>query len=173
MGQNARAFFVLARMLKTMKRLLILAFIVFSVCSSSSLAQGLKFGVRLGLGIPDVVGFWARAELSKSLELRLLVSGIPLIFFNTGILEADVIFRAGNGFYLGAGGGVLILSSASALFGLKPNQTVTSGFIDALFGYKVPISRNAAFYIEARPILLFSGPLPWFVFVGLGVDFTF
>lgn len=160
-------------MLKTMKRWLILVLIVGLVCSSNTFAQGIKFGVRLGLGIPDVVGFWARAELSKSFELRLLVSGMPLIVFNVGILEADLIFRAGNGFYLGAGGGMLVLSSASALFGFSPNQTIISGFIDVLFGYKVPISRNAAFYAEARPAVLFNSPLLWFVFIGLGVDFTF
>lgn len=156
-----------------MKRLLIFVLIVLSVCSSNAFAQGIKFGVRLGLGIPDVVGFWARAELSKSFELRLLVSGMPLVVFNVGIFEADLIFRAGNGFYLGAGGGVLVLSSASALLGLAPNQITSSGFIDVLFGYKVPISRNAAFYVEARPTVLFNSPLPWFVFIGLGVDFTF
>ena len=68
---------------------------------------------------------------------------------------------------------MLVLSSASALFGFSPNQTIISGFIDVLFGYKVPISRNAAFYAEARPAVLFNSPLLWFVFIGLGVDFTF
>ncbi len=155
-----------------MKRLLIFAVLVFTFCSSQSLAQGIKFGVRLGLGIPDIVGFWAKAELSNSFQVRVLVSGMPLIVLNAVSLEGDLILRAGNGFYLGAGGGVLILNTAFAsAFGFK-GDTTTLGFIDVLFGYNVPISRNAAFYVEARPTVLLNSPLPWFVFVGLGVDFT-
>jgi hypothetical protein len=172
-GRVPRAFFILARMLESMKRLLILAFLVLAIGSSGGFAQGLQFGVRLGLGVPDLVGVWARVELSKSLELRVLATGMPLIIVNVGILEVDLILKAGNGFYLGGGGGVLVLSSASALFGFSPDQVVVSGFTDFTFGYKVPVSRNAAFYVEARPTLLFNSPLPWFVFVGLGVDFKF
>jgi hypothetical protein len=160
-------------MLKIMKRLLILGLLVLTFCSSNSFAQGLKFGVRLGLGIPDIVGFWARAELSNTFQIRVLVSGMPLIVLNTVSLEGDLILRAGNGFYLGAGGGILVLNTLFAsAFGFTGNIT-TLGFIDILFGYNVPISRNAAFYFEARPTVLLNSPLPWFVFVGLGVDFTF
>jgi opacity protein-like surface antigen len=160
-------------MLKTMKRLLILAVLVLTFCSSSSFAQGLKFGARLGLGIPDIVGVWARAELSNTFHIRVLVSGMPLIVFNVISLEADLMLRAGNGFYLGAGGGILVLNSSFAsAFGFTDNVT-TLGFVDLMFGYNVPISRNAAFYVEARPTVLLNSPLPWFVFVGLGVDFTF
>jgi hypothetical protein len=160
-------------MLKTMKRLLILAVLVFTICSSNSFAQGLKFGVRLGLGIPDIVGFWARAELGNTFQIRVLVSGMPLIVFNAVSLEADLMLKAGNGFYLGVGGGVLVLNTLFAsAFGFTDNVT-TLGFIDLMFGYSVPISRNAAFYFEARPTVLLNSPLPWFIFVGLGVDFTF
>jgi hypothetical protein len=160
-------------MLKTMKRLLILAVLVFTFCSSQSFAQGIKFGVRLGLGIPDIVGFWAKANLSNSFQVRVLVSGMPLIVLNAVSLEGDLILRTGNGFYLGAGGGVLILNTLfGSAFGFT-NDVTTLGFIDVLFGYNVPISRNAAFYVEVRPTVLLNSPLPWFVFVGLGVDFTF
>jgi hypothetical protein len=156
-----------------MKRLLILAVLVFTICSSNSFAQGLKFGVRLGLGIPDIVGFWARAELGNTFQIRVLVSGMPLIVFNAVSLEADLMLKAGNGFYLGVGGGVLVLNTLFAsAFGFTDNVT-TLGFIDLMFGYSVPISRNAAFYFEARPTVLLNSPLPWFIFVGLGVDFTF
>jgi hypothetical protein len=164
---------VLPRMLLLMKRLLILAVLIFTFCSSHSFAQGIKFGVRLGLGIPDIVGFWTRADLGNTFQVRILVSGMPLIVVNTVSLEGDLIFRAGNGFYLGAGGGVLILNTLFAsAFGFTGDVT-TLGFIDILFGYNVPISRNAAFYFEARPTVLLNSPLPWFVFVGLGIDFTF
>jgi hypothetical protein len=173
LGRNTRAFLVLPRMLKTMKRLLILAVLVFTFCSSQSFAQGIKFGVRLGLGIPDIVGFWAKANLSNSFQVRVLVSGMPLIVLNAVSLEGDLILRTGNGFYLGAGGGVLILNTLfGSAFGFT-NDVTTLGFIDVLFGYNVPISRNAAFYVEVRPTVLLNSPLPWFVFVGLGVDFTF
>jgi hypothetical protein len=160
-------------MLKTMKRLLILAVLIFTFCSSQSFAQGLKFGVRLGLGIPDIVGVWAKAELSDSFQVRVLVSGMPLIVINAVSFEGDLILRAGNGFYLGLGGGVLVLNTLFAgAFGFT-NSVTTLGFIDLMFGYNVPIARNAAFYVEARPTVLLNSPLPWFVFVGLGVDFTF
>jgi hypothetical protein len=156
-----------------MKRLLILVLLVFTICSSNSFAQGIKFGLRLGLGIPDIVGVWARAELSHTFQIRVLVSGMPLIVVNALSLEADLMLKAGNGFYLGAGGGVLVLNTLFATaFGFS-NDFTTLGFIDLMFGYNVPISRNAAFYFEARPTVLLNSPLPWFVFVGLGVDFTF
>jgi hypothetical protein len=160
-------------MLKIMKRLLILAVLVLTFCSSQSFAQGIKFGVRLGLGIPDIVGFWAKAELSNTFQVRILVSGMPLIVLNAVSLEGDLILRTGNGFYLGAGGGVLVLNTPfGSAFGFTNDVTIL-GFIDVLFGYNVPISRNAAFYVEARPTVLLNSPLPWFVFVGLGVDFRF
>ncbi len=156
-----------------MKRLLILAVLIFTFCSSHSFAQGIKFGVRLGLGIPDIVGFWAKADLSNTFQIRILVSGMPLIVLNAVSLEGDLILKAGNGFYLGAGGGVLVLNTTFAgAFGFTNNVT-SLGFVAVLFGYNVPISRNAAFYVEARPVVLLNSPLPWFVFVGLGVDFTF
>jgi hypothetical protein len=160
-------------MLEGMRRLLIFTLIFLTICSSHSFAQGLKFGVRLGLGIPDIVGIWTRAELSDTFQVRILISGMPLVVLNIVSLEGDLMLRAGNGFYLGVGGGVLILNTAFAsAFGFK-GDTTTLGFIDLMFGYNVPISRNAAFYFEARPTVLLNSPLPWFVFVGLGVDFTF
>ncbi len=161
-------------MLKGMKRLFLLGFMILMLCSSNSLAQGFKFGVRLGVGIPDIVGLWARAELSNTFHLRVLVSGMPLIVFNVASVEADLMLRAGNGFYLGAGGGVLVLNTLFATaFGFPADKVITLGFIDLMFGYNVPISRNAAFFVEARPTVLLNSPLPWFVFVGLGVDFSF
>ncbi len=156
-----------------MKRLLILVVLIFTFCSSQSLAQGIKFGVRLGLGIPDIVGFWAKANLGGSFQVRILISGMPLIVLNAVSLEADLILKAGNGFYLGAGGGVLVLNTPfGSAFGFTNDVTIL-GFIAVLFGYNVPISRNGAFYVEVRPTVLLNSPLPWFVFVGLGVDFTF
>ena len=156
-----------------MKRLLILAVLIFTFCSSQSFAQGINFGVRLGLGIPDIVCFWAKADLSNTFQVRVLVSGMPLIVLNALSFEGDLIIRAGNGFYLGAGGGVLVLNTAfGSAFGFTKDVT-TLGFINVMFGYNVPISRNTSFYVEARPTVLLNSPLPWFVFVGLGVDFTF
>ena len=79
-----------------MKRLLILALLIFTFCSSQTFAQGFKFGVRLGLGIPDIVGFWALAEISNSFQVRVLVSGMPLIVLNAVSLEGDLILKAGK-----------------------------------------------------------------------------
>ncbi len=156
-----------------MKRfLIVLTILVLS--SSLGLAQDQKFGLRLGLGIPDIVGFWAKVPLTNALELRGLATAMPFIIFNAGVLELDLIFRAGNGFYLGGGGGALIINNAGAAFsGFTPYQTVFFGFIDFLFGYQVPVSKNTTFYVEARPVVIFNSPLPLFMFLGVGVDISF
>ena len=116
------------------------------------------FGVQVGydFGAKSDPGFSVRGSLAS------------LIVINR--IGLDVFYRipqdaTGKGLYVG-GGADLLLTVGGASFGVPIG-------LHAVFGYALPLSDSAGFFVEAYPGLLIfgGGPALFYVSVGLGVNF--